>query len=123
LLGYGFGAFWIQPGTMQKVQTFVGWGYPVRFSDNGYLDILLGLGCVGLVLLLAILATGFWRAICVAFQARNLTSFFPLFVLIHILFINISLSYFFEQETFIWFLLIVVLFMSSPSRDRSNPAV
>jgi O-antigen ligase len=118
--GYGFGAFWQQNGIMQAVQAVVGWKYPVRVSDNGYLDILLGLGVSGLLLLLAILATGFWRAIQVALQGRDLTSFFPLFVLIHILFINISLSYFFENETFIWFLLVLILFMTTPRNSISN---
>jgi exopolysaccharide production protein ExoQ len=118
--GYGFGAFWMQSGMMQKIQSIVGWPYPVRVSDNGYLDILLGLGMVGLLLLLAILATGFWRAICGAFQLRDLTSFFPLFILVHILFINISLSYFFENETFLWFLLVMILFMPALRRDVAS---
>ena len=114
--GYGFGAFWHQKGMMQSVQAVVGWPYPVRVSDNGYMDILLGLGVVGLFLLLAVLAIGFWRAIKFALQGRDLTSFFPFFILIHVLFINLSLSYFFENEIFIWFLVVIILFMLPPTR-------
>jgi exopolysaccharide production protein ExoQ len=119
--GHGFGAFWLQPGIMQEISAVVGWKYPVRVSDNGYMDILLGLGITGLLVLLAILATGFWRAVRGAFQGHDLISFFPLFVLVHILFINISLSYFFENETFIWFLLVVVVFMTTPNK-RISPS-
>jgi len=113
LLGHGFGAFWLQPGINQQVQSVVGWYYPVKVADNGYLDVLLGLGVIGLVLLLAMLATGLWRALRVAVQGRDLISFFPLFMLAHIIFINISLSYIVEMESFIWFLLVAILFMVS----------
>ena len=113
--GHGFGAFWLQPGINQEVQSVVGWLYPVKVSDNGYLDVLLGLGVVGLFLLLAILATGFKRAYQIAINGHDLVHFFPLFVMVHILFINIGLSYIIEMESFIWFLLVIILFM-----DPSN---
>jgi O-antigen ligase len=122
LLGYGFGAFWMQDGIMEKVRAAVGWGYVVRVADNGYLDILLGLGVVGLGLLLAMLAVGFWRSLSHALAVRDLAAFFPFFVLVHILFINISLSYFFESEIFIWFLLVMVLFMLTSKRE-DDPAM
>lgn len=41
LLGYGFGAFWLQEEIGQTIQQVVGWGYPVKVADNGYLDIFL----------------------------------------------------------------------------------
>lgn len=113
VLGYGFGTFWLQPGINQKVQEVVGWGYPVKVADNGYLDTLLNLGAVGLVLLLIMLVIGVVRALRVALAGRDLIHFFPLFVLVHIIFINISLSYFMEMESFVWFLFVAVLFMRS----------
>jgi exopolysaccharide production protein ExoQ len=115
--GHGFGAFWLQPGINQAVQSVVKWPYPVKVSDSGYLDVLLGLGVAGLLLMLSILFVGFRRAILVALQDRDLIHFFPLFVLVHILFINISLSYFVEMESFVWFLLVVVLFIF-PKEER-----
>ncbi len=111
LFGYGFGAFWLQPGVNQAVQSVVGWLYPVKVSDNGYLDVLLNLGVAGLFVLLAILVTAFRRVFRIALVGRDLIHFFPFFVLVHIVFINIGLSYFIEMESFIWFLLVVVLFM------------
>jgi exopolysaccharide production protein ExoQ len=116
VLGHGFGAFWLQPGINQKVQAVVGWGYPVKVADNGYLDTLLGLGGVGLMLLLILLGIAVVRALRGALAGRDLIHFFPLFVLVHIIFINISLSYFMEMESFIWFLFVVVLFMR-PDRE------
>ena len=116
LFGYGFGAFWLQPGINEKIQSVVGWTYPVRVSDDGYLDVMLGLGIVGLFLLLAILALAFRRTLPRAIQARQLTAFFPVLVLMHVVFINISLSYIVEIESFIWFLLALILFMHSHDR-------
>jgi exopolysaccharide production protein ExoQ len=117
LFGYGFGTFWLQPGIMEDIQAVVGWPYPVRVADSGYMDVLLGSGVVGLTLLLAMLAVGFGRTIRMASLGHDLVHFFPLLLMAHILFINISLSYFVEQESFIWFLLVVVLFMKYESPD------
>jgi O-antigen ligase len=113
LFGYGIGTFWYQPGMPADVRSVVGWGYPVGVSDNGYMDILLGLGISGLVLFLGILATAAWRALRHGFRARTLVSFFPTLLLIHFTFINISLSYFLESESFLWFLLVLICFMLS----------
>jgi len=52
LIGYGFGAFWQQPAIMEKIRSAVGWKYLVRVSDNGYMDVLLGLGIIGLLILI-----------------------------------------------------------------------
>ncbi len=115
LLGYGLSAFWYQPFQAEKVQSVVGWGYPVGVSDNGYMDILLALGFAGLLLLLGMLAGGLKRSLQFGIKARNLVHFFPFFVLIHISFINISMSNFLESESFIWFVLTITLFMFSSS--------
>jgi len=118
LFGHGFGAFWLQPGINQEIQSFLGgWLYPVKVSDNGYLDVLLGLGVVGLLLLLAILVTGFKRVFRIALEGRDLKHFFPFFVMVHIVLINVSLSYFVEMESFVWFLLVLVLFMFPKSGE------
>ncbi|HEY3310234.1 MAG TPA: hypothetical protein VGK00_01220 [Anaerolineales bacterium] len=121
VFGYGLGAFWMQEGIMEKVRSVAGWPFPVRVADNGYLDILLGLGVVGLGLLLAMLAVGFWRSLNHALAVRDLTAFFPFFLLVHILFINISLSYFFETEIFIWFLLVMTLFVLRRKTGVESP--
>lgn len=111
LVGYGFSAFWYQPGINGRIQEVMGWGHGIGVSDNGYMDILLGLGSLGLTLLVLILGQGLWRSIRNALQQDELVGYFPIFILIHILLVNITLSYFVESESFIWFLLVLVLFM------------
>jgi exopolysaccharide production protein ExoQ len=117
LEGYGFSAFWYQPGINARIQAILGWPYGIGVSDNGYMDILLGLGLPGLVLLVILLGTALWRSIRHALQQNDLMEYFPIFMLIHILLVNISLSYFMESESFIGFLLVVVLFMT---KGKSN---
>jgi exopolysaccharide production protein ExoQ len=126
LFGYGVGSFWYQPGVSVTAQTVVGWGYPIGVSDNGYMDILLGLGASGLVLFLSILLVGLWRTINHGIQTRDLVSFFPFLLIVHIATINLSLSYFLESESFLWFLLALVMFMSIQKEEnkqkRTSPA-
>ena len=55
-----------------------------------------------------------------AMRGKDLIGFYPVLVMVHIVFINISLSYFFENETFMWFLLVVVLFMGAVGVDAAN---
>jgi O-antigen ligase len=115
VLGYGIGTFWYQPDIPEKIQSVVGWGYAVGVSDSGYMDVLLGLGLLGLTLFLGLLVTGLWRSIKNGVQQRELIAFFPIFVLVHIAFINISLSYFLESESFMWFMFVLTLFIGSKS--------
>jgi exopolysaccharide production protein ExoQ len=117
VLGYGIGTFWYQPGVSARIQSVVGWGYPIGVSDNGYMDILLGLGVFGLVVFLSMLATGLFRTFRYGFREHDIIAFFPALVIVHIVFVNLSLSYFLESESFVWFLLVLVLFMST---DRTS---
>jgi exopolysaccharide production protein ExoQ len=113
ILGYGMGAFWFQPGINDVVQAAAGWGHDIKLSDNGYLDVLLELGAVGLLLVVTMLLVAFTRVVKYVFTQSDILAYYPLFILIHIVLINISLSYIFEMESFIWFLLITILFMSA----------
>ncbi len=49
VLGYGYGGFW-QGGDAANITAAIGWG--VTHAHNGFLDLSLQLGLVGLVLLL-----------------------------------------------------------------------
>lgn len=115
ILGYGFSAFWEQNGITKEVQSYVHWYYPVLAADNGFIDTLLGLGIIGVILLISILVISFFRSFKNAIHSRELAGFFPVFLLVHIIIVNMSLSYFLDNECFVWFLLILVTFMSTPA--------
>jgi O-antigen ligase len=53
-LGYGFGSTWADTSMRLFVANGVGWPYQVMIADNGFLDLLLNVGIMGLVLFLAV---------------------------------------------------------------------
>ena len=62
ILGYGYGAFWIGlKGEVLNVWTGVGWMAPI--ADNGYIDLCLSLGVLGVCVFLYIFVRSFRRAI------------------------------------------------------------
>ena len=85
-LGFGLSGFWM--GASQEslsVQTLLGWT-PV-YSHNGYLEILLSLGLVGLLLVLVIVGTGVKRVLHRARISDSIQEMWPIafftFFLIH----------------------------------------
>jgi exopolysaccharide production protein ExoQ len=62
ILGYGFDAFWdTVKGEAVDVRMIIGW--PAQRADNGFLDLGLSLGVVGICLFLLVFALSFRRAI------------------------------------------------------------
>lgn len=61
IIGYGYAAFFEAASVAEQISARIGWGAPN--SHNGYREILLGLGLVGLALALGILLGALWRAV------------------------------------------------------------
>lgn len=122
VLGFGFGAFWMQRAYHYYLQEMVGWGSPIVIGDDGYIDILLHLGIVGFIPFVAMLALAGWRMIKLAFRERTLLAFAPLLVMTYMLIANITLSCFLETESFIWLNLIIFMFASTPRTGRGKDA-
>ena len=114
-LGHGFGAVWMLDPFREQVRLLVGWASQPLIGDNGFIDIYLHLGIVGLVLFLGVLVSFAIRAIRYALAQKTLTGFFPVLVVIYAVFANISFSLFAETEVFVWFLIVSALFMTTPA--------
>lgn len=108
-LGYGYGAIWHLTGIRTELAIRFQWGAQVMIGDNGYLDILLHLGVIGLTVLIIILAAGFVRALRNFLADGSIVSAFPLVVLVFVLVANISLSLILESEALIWVIAVTVL--------------
>jgi len=106
ILGYGYGAIWSLEGFREQLSLILGWPNQVMIGDNGFVDIWLHLGILGVVILLGLIMLGFVRGIKYFFQMRTLSSAFPVVSLVFLLIANISLSLILESETFIWSVLI-----------------
>jgi O-antigen ligase len=113
LLGHGFGALWPQPLFQIALRDGLGWSYPIVIGDNGYIDIALHLGYVGLALLLAALVVAVANSARLARKERTLLASGPLLILIWVLLANVTLSYFLETESFTWFIAMAFAFTAS----------
>ena len=108
--GYGFGAVWSLNSFRISTQQILGWGFPVVIADNGFLDILLHVGWVGFVPFLGVLITALRRFYQYAIKRGNMLAFSPLFLLLFSFVANISFSFYAEVETFVWLVIVTMLF-------------
>jgi exopolysaccharide production protein ExoQ len=88
-LGYGYGAFWRGlDGPSEFVwRTF---GMPLFYSHNGFLDLWLDVGLVGLCLFLAGFAVCFKRAVEAFKRSKRSESMWPLLFLIFLFVSNLT---------------------------------
>jgi O-antigen ligase len=129
ILGYGFGALWNQEAFRISMQTRLGWRYPVYFGDNGYLDILLNTGLIGLSLFVVFFVITGARCGRVFMKSSSLMGLVPLLIFVYVLLANISYSFLLEVDQFVWMLLVVAAILSVrmldvksvPNNKISNP--
>lgn len=112
IIGYGFGVFWNQESVRIMLQEQHNWRYPVWFGDNGFLDILLNTGIIGLTLFLTFYIISVIRSIKVFYFIPNQMTLYPLLIIIYIFFANISYSFLLEVDQFVWMLLIIAATLS-----------
>jgi exopolysaccharide production protein ExoQ len=120
--GHGFGAFWTLDTVREQARLGAGWTSQPLIADNGFLDILLHLGLAGFGLLLLIVLVASLRSIRCAFRRKTVEDFFPVLFMVYVIVANIPFSLFAETEVFTWFLMIVVLFMTTPPARLANEA-
>ena len=118
--GHGFGAIWTVESFRVAAAQRIGWPYPVLIADNGFLDILLHLGIVGLLTFSSVLTIATVRSFRYALARRTLAGFFPLLTMFYAFVGNVAFSLFAETELFVWFLIVAVLFETTP---RSRPSI
>lgn len=113
--GYGLETLWYFPEFQKWAAVTSGWGNEIIVVNghNGYMDILLYLGIVGLAILCIVLAQGFIRAMRRALDGRTWLDFFPLLVFVYFLVANITIDYILEFESFHWITLVMLLFLPS----------
>jgi O-antigen ligase len=114
VLGYGYGATWESNNFRFTTQNAVGWDLPPLVSDNGYIDIFLHLGLVGISLLIITVVLCLFRVAKHALKEQTVVSFFPFLLMILIITVNMSLSFYLELESFVWFLMVFALFSTTP---------
>jgi exopolysaccharide production protein ExoQ len=120
LQGYGFNAFWYDPALRVDVQKAVGYPDPIVIADNGFIDIWVNTGLVGLVLFLILYAGVWWRSIGILRSVNTIFGLFPLIFMAFTLVANISWSLLFENESFFMLGMISILFCLTKMGIRSD---
>ena len=111
--GYGFGTIWDYLQFRVEAARTLGWPFEVVNSHNGFVDVFVYLGLVGLGLFLALIVQVVYRTFSYLAKERTIASAWVLITLVYVLVSNITISFFFDFETFHWVLLIVILALSS----------
>lgn len=113
-LGYGYGAFWLgAEGPSGTVLTRVGWLPP--HAHNGFLDLWVDLGVIGLVLGSALVFTSMLSAINLTL-ARKSTYFFWSLISTFVFIYNLAESSFLRTNHLFWVLFVwLSLYVSSPA--------
>ncbi len=111
LFGYGFGAIWNQDYYRVLIQTRHYWAYEVFFGDNGFIDILLNTGLIGLGLFLYFFGRVGIKNVKLFIQHHDLDLLPPALIFIYVLWANISYSFLCEVDQFVWLLLVLSSFL------------
>ncbi len=105
LLGFGYSAFWTV-GNGHDVETVIGWAPP--HSHNGFLDLMLDLGVVGLALFMAIFAIAFHRALRASRETGAAYRYWPLVYLTFLLLYNFTESATLVRNSVFWILFVAI---------------
>jgi O-antigen ligase len=110
LHGYGYNAFFDLPGLQEHLLALVGW--PAPNAHNGFLEVWLGLGIVGLMLTLTFLLGAFVRAARVVVRdPKSVPACFAFFSLSVYLWRNFSESDLLDQSGPSWILAVLASLM------------
>jgi exopolysaccharide production protein ExoQ len=108
-LGYGFGAFWRGlEGPSADVWYASGWRPPN--SHNGYLDLLLELGLVGLSIYLIGFLTSFQKGLAYIRSVKTSDGFWPAIFLTYIVLANLTESTLIIQNNFFFVIQAAIFF-------------
>jgi len=120
-LGYGFSAIWHIQEFRNQTTSSQGWPFEITNGHNGFIDIFLGLGIVGVLLALAILIISVFRTGKFILANNDGENFLPFLLVAYFILANLSISFFLEFESFHWMLLLTALFLATPTR-HSKPS-
>lgn len=123
LLGFGFSGFWDGASAEASVvENDIGWS--PSYSHNGYLELTLSLGFVGLFLFFWILRAGVRRALLHAENPKSPPDLWPLAFLIFFMIHNLAECTILWQNCLEWSLCVSTIMGADPASSAAlNPPV
>jgi O-antigen ligase len=107
VLGYGYGALWMQESFRHLMQSRHNWKYEVFFADNGFFDVLLNLGLVGFMLFMGFYLDLGVESLKNLIKEKSWLLAIPLLALNYVFIGNLAYSFILEVDQFVWVLLII----------------
>jgi len=115
LLGFGYSAFWTGSNApAEDLWLQIGWEAP--HAHNGYLDLMIDLGAVGLVVFLTQLARSVRAAVHQTKSSYDPLASWPFLYLTFIIFYNLTESSILARNSIFWVLFVSVALSYGPSR-------
>lgn len=114
-LGYGYDAFW-RGADGPSLYVWRTSGIPTPHSHNGFLDLALALGVVGLVLILVAIAIVFVRSLEALYVGTGTARVYPFLVVAFLVLYNLTESSLVERRSILW-LLFTSIAAALPLRD------
>lgn len=105
LLGHGYAGFWVDVGEARHVWGDLGFE-PVH-SHNGFLDLILDLGFVGLAVFLVIFILTYGRLLRLVRRTRNIRMFWPLLFMSMFILFNIAQAQILKVS-FNWLIFVII---------------
>lgn len=99
--GYGFTAFWTG-WEGQRVSDSVNWDLAVPHAHNGYLEVWLGLGLIGLALILINLSRNFLLSLRAARSHRGIEYSWPLLLVVFTVLYNLTENSLMNANSLLW---------------------
>ena len=123
-LGYGFQAFWL--GWMGESSHVLLWmagtegNYSYAAADNGYLELALSLGLLGVSLYLFAFLRTFFRAVRWARITKTAEGLWPLMLLTFLLIYNLSESVILAHNSVLWILYVAAQLSTVPQASKAH---
>ncbi len=115
MLGAGFESFWISPSVLQFQRTLLleGWWHPEVLNEahNGYIEVYLNLGMLGVVLISLVLIGGYRRAVAAFRQHPSLGGLMLAYIIAAAVYSITEAG--FRMMDPIWIFLLLAIFSSS----------
>ncbi|MBR8836293.1 MAG: O-antigen ligase family protein [Stigonema ocellatum SAG 48.90 = DSM 106950] len=110
LFGYGRGAFWSEgsPYAAEAGKAVTAIGFIPPHGHNGFIDLAIDVGWIGLSLFMASYAIAYFRALKQAYVAKNPEDMWPLAFLLFLAMNNVTESYLLRQSNVYWVMYLTI---------------
>ncbi|HEY9630756.1 MAG TPA: O-antigen ligase [Coleofasciculaceae cyanobacterium] len=117
-LGYGYQGFWRDDGGATSI--WLSEGYKPPHAHNGFINLPLDLGLIGLFIFLAVLVLNYFRSIAYLRSGKTMIDLWPIYYITFFFMYNHTENTIIEQNSIFWALLVAVV-LSMRKNSRIQP--